>query len=84
MSNSLLTDSLPLSDPRVLWLGAGDHAVKVCAGAVVDVVAVVLEGQEGLAVLAPVVLELLEGLKTIVLFNNLLITLKMWKRIHSD
>ena len=57
-----LTDSLPLADPAVVQLGGSDESIEVGGGAVVDVVAVVAQVQERLAVVAAVILELLERL----------------------
>lgn len=57
-----LTDSLPLADPAVVQLCSSDESVEVGGGAVVDVVAVVAQVQERLAVVAAVILELLERL----------------------
>ena len=57
-----LTDALPLADPAVVQLGGSNESVEVGGCAVVDVVAVVAQVQERLAVVAPVVLELLECL----------------------
>ncbi len=60
-----LTNPLPLADPAVFRLSRSDHSVEVGGGAVVDVVPVVSQIQDGLAVVTSVVLELLESLKSI-------------------
>ena len=59
-----LTNPLPLADPAVFRLSRSDHTVEVGGGAVVDVVAVVTQIQDGLAVVASVVLKLLESLQS--------------------
>ena len=60
-----LTDPLPFADPAVVRFAGPDHPLEVGARAVVDIVAVVPQVEERLAVLASVRLPLLQGLKGI-------------------
>ena len=61
-STGKLTYSLPFADPAVVWFAGPDHPLEVGARAVVDVVAVMPQVEERLAVLAPVRLPLLQSL----------------------
>ena len=61
-----LTDSLPLADPAVIRLCSSDHPVKVGGGAVVDVVPMVAQVQERLAVVTTIALKLIKRLKNII------------------
>jgi len=47
-------DALPLGDPASLWVGDGNHAVEVCAGAFRDGFGCVGEVEDGFAVGAAV------------------------------
>ncbi len=57
-----LTDPLPLCHPAVFRLAQSHHPLEVGRGAVVDILSVVSQAQECLAVVAPVVFELVERL----------------------
>ncbi len=59
-----LTYPLPLCNPAVVRLGQAHHALEIGGGAVVHVLPVVPQPQKGLAVVAAVVLELLERLES--------------------
>ena len=55
-------DSLPLADPAVIRLCGSDHPVEVGGGAVVDVVPMVAQVQERLAVVTTIALKLIKRL----------------------
>ena len=59
-------DSLPLADPAVIRLCGSDHPVEVGGGAVVDVVPMVAQVQERLAVVTTIALKLIKRLKNII------------------